>query len=257
MRQTHMNGLRRPSALALEARGQVTSVAHRNGRTDPDARRILVVDDEPPILAFLSFGLEGEGFAVATAGNAEEALEQVERFHPHLVILDLMLPGMDGLELAERLRQDPDLLIIMLTARDQVSDRVTGLRLGADDYMVKPFDFEELLARIEAVTRRRIPAQSEVLRAGPITLDQARREVSVDGSHIELTVKEYELLRLFLLHPGRVLPRQMILDRVWGYDFYGGDNNVQVYIGYLRRKLGNDGHRLIETVRGVGYRLIV
>ena len=219
------------------------------------ALRILVVDDEEHIVNFLRMGLTYEGFAVATAGDGEQALEQVERFHPHLVILDLMLPGMDGLELAERLRQDPELLIIMLTARDQVADRVTGLRLGADDYMVKPFDFEELLARIEAVTRRRMPAQSEVLRAGPITLDQARRVVNVDGSPVDLTLKEYELLRLFLIHPGRVLPRQLILDRVWGYDFYGGENNVQVYIGYLRRKLGDDGHRLIETVRGVGYRL--
>ena len=221
------------------------------------ALRILVVDDEEHIVNFLRMGLTYEGFAVATAGDGGEALEQVERFHPHLVILDLMLPGMDGLELAERLRQDPELLIIMLTARDQVADRVTGLRLGADDYMVKPFDFEELLARIEAVTRRRMPAQSEVLRAGPITLDQARREVTANGSVIELTVKEYELLRLFLLHPRRALPRQLILDRVWGYDFYGSENNVEVYIGYLRRKLGDDGHRLIETVRGVGYRLMV
>jgi DNA-binding response OmpR family regulator len=221
------------------------------------ALRILVVDDEEHIVNFLRMGLTYEGFAVATAGDGEQALEQVERFHPHLVILDLMLPGMDGLELAERLRQDPELLIIMLTARDQVADRVTGLRLGADDYMVKPFDFEELLARIEAVTRRRMPAQSEVLRAGPITLDQARREVTANGSVIELTVKEYELLRLFLLHPRRALPRQLILDRVWGYDFYGSENNVEVYIGYLRRKLGDDGHRLIETVRGVGYRLVV
>ena len=224
---------------------------------EADALRILVVDDEEHIVNFLRMGLTYEGFAVATAGDGEQALEQVERFHPHLVILDLMLPGMDGLELAERLRQDPELLIIMLTARDQVADRVTGLRLGADDYMVKPFDFEELLARIEAVTRRRMPAQSEVLRAGPITLDQARREVTANGSVIELTVKEYELLRLFLLHPRRALPRQLILDRVWGYDFYGSENNVEVYIGYLRRKLGDDGHRLIETVRGVGYRLVV
>ena len=224
---------------------------------EQDALRILVVDDEEHIVNFLRMGLSYEGFAVATAEDGETALEQVEHFHPHLVILDLMLPGMDGLELAERLRQDPELLIIMLTARDQVADRVTGLRLGADDYMVKPFDFEELLARIEAVTRRRMPAQSEVLRAGPITLDQARREVTANGSVIELTVKEYELLRLFLLHPRRALPRQLILDRVWGYDFYGSENNVEVYIGYLRRKLGGDGHRLIETVRGVGYRLVV
>jgi DNA-binding response OmpR family regulator len=168
-----------------------------------------------------------------------------------------MLPGMNGLELAERLLANPELAIIMLTARDQQVDRVTGLNAGADDYVVKPFDFEELVARIRAVTRRRMPAQSEVLRAGPIAIDQARREVTVDGRPIELTLKEYELLRLFLLHPGRVLPRQLIMDRIWGYDFYGTANNVEVYVGYLRRKLGTNGHRLIETIRGVGYRLQV
>lgn len=217
--------------------------------------KILVVDDEEHIVNFLRMGLTYEGFAVATAEDAETALQQLDRFQPHLVILDLMLPGMDGMELAEHLRQDPDLMIIMLTARDQVSDRVAGLRTGADDYVVKPFDFAELMARIEAVSRRRFPAQSEVLRAGPIALDQPRREVSANGRPIDLTLKEYELLRLFLLYPRRVLPRQMILDRVWGHDFYGSENNVEVYIRYLRRKLGDEGHNLIETVRGVGYRL--
>ena len=120
---------------------------------------------------------------------------------------------------------------------------------------MKPFDFEELLARVRAVARRKMPAQGEILRAGPIALDQARREVTVDGKPIELTLKEYELLRLFLLNPRRVLPRQLILDRVWGYNFYGNDNNIEVYVGYLRRKLGDEDRRLIETVRGVGYRL--
>ena len=222
-----------------------------------EALRILVVDDEEHITNFLRMGLSYEGFAVAVAEDAEAALDQVQKFHPHLVVLDLMLPGMDGLELAERLRQDPDLMIIMLTARDQVADRITGLRQGADDYMIKPFDFDELMARIEAVTRRRFPAKTEVLRAGPITLDQARREVRLDGRSIELTLKEYELLRLFLLHPRRVLPRQMILDRIWGMDFYGSENNVEVYIRYLRRKLCDEEHNLIETIRGVGYRLNV
>jgi len=219
--------------------------------------RILVVDDEAHIVNFLRMGLTYEGFEVAEAQDGTEALSQVERFKPHLVILDLMLPGVDGMEVAERLRRDPDLLIIMLTARDQVSDRVAGLRAGADDYLVKPFSFEELLARIQAVTRRRLPAQSEIVRAGSLTLDQAQRVVTLDGEPIELTLKEYELLRLFLLNPRRVLPRQMILDRVWGYDFYGNENNVEVYIGYLRRKLSDREHRVIETVRGVGYRLNV
>jgi two-component system OmpR family response regulator len=222
-----------------------------------DDVRILVVDDEPHIVNFLRMGLTHQGFSVATAGNARAALDEVERFHPHLVILDLMLPGMDGLQLANQLLRDPDLAIIMLTARDQVADRITGLNTGADDYVVKPFDFEELVARVRAVIRRRIPAQSEILRAGPILLDQARRLVTMQNVPVELTLKEFELLRLFLLHPRRVLPRQFIMDRVWGYDFYGSENNVEVYIGYLRKKLGDDDHRVIETVRGVGYRLAI
>lgn len=219
--------------------------------------RILVVEDEAHIANFIRMGLTHEGFEVETAFDGTAALSRVDEFKPQLVILDLMLPGIDGLTLAERLRRDPDLLIIMLTARDQVADRVMGLNAGADDYLVKPFDFEELLARIRAVIRRRLPEQSEVLHVGPITLDQARRAVTMDGSPVELTVKEFELLRLFLLNPRRVLPRQLILDRVWGYTFYGNENNVEVYIGYLRRKLGDGEHRLIETVRGIGYRLNV
>jgi DNA-binding response OmpR family regulator len=168
-----------------------------------------------------------------------------------------MLPGTHGLELAQRLLRDPDLAIVMLTAKDQVSDRIAGLNTGADDYVVKPFDFDELVARVRAVLRRRVPGQNEVLRAGAITLDQARREVTFDGRSLDLTLKEFELLRLFLQHPRRVLPRHLILDRVWGYNFYGSENNVEVYIGYLRKKLGDEEHRIIETVRGVGYRLNV
>ncbi|HLJ67059.1 MAG TPA: response regulator transcription factor [Chloroflexota bacterium] len=229
----------------------------RDPASAEEVLRILVVDDEEHIVNFLRMGLSYEGFNVASASDAESALRLVESFHPHLVVLDLMLPGMDGLDLAEHLLRDPDLTIIMLTARDQVGDRIAGLNLGADDYVVKPFDFDELVARIRAVVRRRMPAQSEILRAGPIVLDQARREVTFESDPVELTLKEFELLRLFLLHPRRVLPRHHILDRVWGYDFYGSENNVEVYIGYLRRKLRDDGHQLIETVRGVGYRLNV
>lgn len=227
---------------------------HADGAAD-EPMRILVVDDEQHIVNFLRMGLTYEGFQVATAEDGKGALDAVDAFKPHLVILDLMLPDMDGIQVAERIRRDPDLLLIMLTARDQVSDRIAGLTAGADDYIVKPFDFEELLARVRAVARRKMPAQGEILRAGPIALDQARREVTVDGTPVDLTLKEYELLRLFLLNPRRVLPRQLILDRVWGYNFYGNDNNIEVYVGYLRRKLGDDDRRLIETVRGVGYRL--
>jgi two-component system, OmpR family, response regulator len=230
-------------------------IQERDDVAENEPLRILVVDDEPHILDFLRLGLTYERFDVATAEDGETALQEVARFKPHLVILDLMLPGIDGMELASRLRRDPDLLLIMLTAKDQVTDRVAGLTAGADDYIVKPFAFEELLARIQAVTRRRLPAHNDILRVGSISMDQGQHVVSRNGSVIGLRPKEYDLLRLFLQNPKRVLPRQMILDRIWGYDFYGDENNVEVYIGYLRRKLGDDDRQLIETVRGVGYRL--
>jgi DNA-binding response OmpR family regulator len=219
--------------------------------------RILVVDDEPNIRNLLRVGLKYEGFSVALAEDGPGALLAVDQFNPHLIILDLMLPGIDGLDVAQRLRQKPELLIIMLTARDQVSDRITGLEAGGDDYVVKPFVFEELLARIRTVTRRRLPAQGGILRAGPITLDQDEHVVTVGGSFVKLSLREYDLLRLFMLNPRRVLPRQLILDRVWGFDFFGDENNVEVYVAYLRRKLGEDARPLIETVRGLGYRLMV
>src|SRR5579859_2183253 len=184
-----------------------------DGVTETGTFRVLVVDDEAHIVNFLRMGLTYEGFTVATAEDGPSALEQFHSFKPHLVILDLMLPGIDGLDLADRFRRDPDILIIMLTARDQIADRVLGLKAGADDYVVKPFDFEELLARIHAVARRQLATQDEILRAGPIALDHARHTVTLDGNPIELTLKEYELLRLFMLNPRRVLPRQMILDQ--------------------------------------------
>ncbi len=228
--------------------------ASTNEPRENDPLRILVVEDEPQISNFLRVGLGYEGFSVAVAEDGHGALAQLKRFKPQLVILDLMLPGMDGMELAERLRADPDLMIIMLTARDHVEDRIAGLKAGADDYLVKPFDFEELVARIHAVARRRLSAEAGILRAGPITLDQERHLVTIDGSAVELTVKEYDLLRLFANHVGRVLSRRFILDQVWGHEFYD-ENNVEVYVRYLRRKLGDPEHQLIETVRGVGYRL--
>ena len=219
-----------------------------------DSMRILVVEDEPQISNFLRVGLGYEGFSVAVAEDGHEALAELKRFKPQLVILDLMLPGISGMELAERMRADPDLMIIMLTARDEVEDRIAGLKAGADDYLVKPFDFEELVARIHAVARRRLAPEGAVVNSGPLTVDRERRLVTMNGDAVELTVKEYDLLLLFVSHPGRVLSRRFILDRVWGHEFYD-ENNVEVYIRYLRRKLGDSEHRLIETVRGVGYRL--
>lgn len=236
-------------------RGQgLSGQASTNQPGENDPLRILVVEDEPQIANFLRTGLGYEGFSVAVAEDGRGALAELKRFKPQLVILDLMLPGVTGMELAERLRADPELMIIMLTARDEVADRIAGLKAGADDYLVKPFDFEELVARIHAVARRRLSAEADILKAGPIRLDQERHQVTVDGSAVELTVKEYELLRLFLSHVGRVLSRRFILDQVWGHEFYD-ENNVEVYVRYLRLKLGDAEHELIETVRGVGYRL--
>ena len=224
------------------------------GESDP--LRILVVEDEPQISNFLRVGLGYEGFSVAVAEDGHEALAELKRFNPQLVILDLMLPGISGMELAERMRADPELMIIMLTARDQVEDRIAGLKAGADDYLVKPFDFEELVARVHAVTRRRGSPEAAVLKAGQLILGRESRVVTMNGEAVELTAKEFELLLLFMTHPGRVLSRRFILDQVWGHEFYD-ENNVEVYVRYLRRKLGDTEHELIETVRGVGYRLRV
>jgi DNA-binding response OmpR family regulator len=222
------------------------------GESDP--LRILVVEDEPQISNFLRVGLGYEGFSVAVAEDGHEALAELKRFKPQLVILDLMLPGISGMELAERMRADPELMIIMLTARDQVEERIAGLNAGADDYLVKPFDFEELVARIHAVTRRRGSPEAAALQAGQLFLDRESRLVTMNGEAVELTPKEFELLLLFLTHPRKVLSRRFILDQVWGHEFYD-ENNVEVYVRYLRRKLGDTEHELIETVRGVGYRL--
>ena len=237
----------------MRAQG-LSGQASTNEPRENDPLRILVVEDEPQIANFLRVGLGYEGFSVAVAEDGYEALAELKRFKPQLVILDLMLPGIDGMELAKRMREDSGLMIIMLTARDEVEDRIAGLRAGADDYLVKPFDFEELVARIHAVTRRRLSPEAGILKAGPITLDQERHLVTLNGSAVELTVKEYDLLLLFLRHVGRVLSRRFILDQVWGHEFYD-ENNVEVYVRYLRRKLGDPEHHLIETVRGVGYRL--
>ncbi len=217
--------------------------------------RVLVVDDEPLIRNFLRTGLRYEGFEIAEAESGDEALEIAASFRPDLVILDVMLPGMDGHEVCRRLRGDPKLGILMLTAKDEVHDRVIGLDMGADDYLVKPFDFDELLSRMRAVLRRLRATTGEPLRVGPISLDPATREVSVDGRQVQLTSREFDLLQLLMSNPRQALSRQTILDRVWGGDFYGSENNVEVYIGYLRTKLGEAGRKLIQTVRGHGYRL--
>jgi two-component system OmpR family response regulator len=220
-----------------------------------DSARILVVDDEPSITDFIAIGLRHEGFEVRTAPDGRAALRAVDEFKPHLVVLDLMMPRMDGWELCRALAGDRRRGLLILSARDEVGDRVQGLELGADDYLVKPFEFSELLARVRAVLRRRQPDLTRVVRAGDLRIDTATREVTLAGRGLELSVREFDLLHFLAVNADQVLPRQRILDEVWGYNFFGDENNVEVYIRYLRQKLGDTAHQRIQTVRGVGYRL--
>ena len=216
---------------------------------------ILVVDDEPSITSFLRMGLDRYGYGVTVAVDGPQALACADMTHIDLVVLDIMLPGMDGIEVCQRLRGNPDLLVLMLTAADAVTERIRGLDAGADDYLVKPFDFEELLARVRALLRRRLPDQHTVLSAGPFVLDDDAATVTRDGEEVELTRREYDLLKLFLRHPRQVLT-DVIVDQVWGHTFYGDPNVVDVYVRYLRNKLDPD-RRYLQTVRGLGYRLMV
>ena len=216
--------------------------------------RILVVDDDPEILSVVRRGLAYEGYTVDTAANGNEALASAREKGPDLVILDVMMPGIDGIEVAKRLRKGGDVPILMLTARGTVADKVAGLESGADDYLVKPFAFDELLARVRALLRRRQPVEGEVLRFSDVSLDTATHEVKRGETPVELTAQEFALLELFMRHPRQVLKRDMVYEKVWGYDFEGLSNVIEVYIRYLRTKLEAGGRpRLIHTVRGVGY----
>ena len=220
--------------------------------------RILVVDDEPAVRESLRRALQLEGYDVELAGDGEEALERVHAIAADAVVLDVSMPRLDGLETCRRLRSEGNSIpVLMLTARDEVSDRVAGLDAGADDYVVKPFALEELLARLRALLRRVTPAEDgDLLRFADLELDPATREVRRGGDSIELTRTEFSLLELFLLNPRQVLTRSIIFERVWGYDFGFASNSLDVYIGYLRRKTEAGGKaRLIQTVRGVGYAL--
>ena len=220
--------------------------------------RILVVDDEPALRAALQRALRLEGYDVTLAEDGDAALRLVQRDAPELVVLDVLMPALDGLAVCRRLRRSGDRTpVLMLTARDAVSDRVSGLDAGADDYLVKPFALEELLARVRALLRRTVNGDSHgVLRFADVSLDPATHEVRRGTREIELTRTEFLLLELFLLNPRQVLPRSLIFERVWGYDFGPSSNSLEVYVGYLRRKLEADGEaRVIQTVRGVGYAL--
>ncbi len=219
------------------------------------SQRILVVEDEEEIAKYVRRGLHYEGFVVDVAGDGLTALRLARETPPDLVVLDVMLPQLDGLEVARRLRADSDVPIIMLTAREAVSDRLAGFASGADDYLPKPFAFEELLARIRVHLRRRTAQQTgEVLRLGPLQIDVAAHTVRVGARTVELTAKEFEVLELFLRHREQVLTREVIYDRVWGYDFGSDSNVIEVYVRALRLKLEAEGApRLLHTVRGVGY----
>lgn len=216
---------------------------------------ILVVDDDPRITDLLRRILAYEGYSVSVAATGNEALTRTLERPPDLIVLDIMLPGLDGLEVAQRLRAAGDTVpILMLTARDAVIDRVKGLETGADDYLVKPFAPEELVARVKALLRRSQEERQEVLRYADMQLDTGTRLAHRGAREIELSPTEYELLALFMKRPRQVLTREIILDRVWGLDFEGSSNVLEVYVGYLRNKLEADGEpRLIHTVRGVGY----
>ncbi|MHC4665136.1 MAG: response regulator transcription factor [Planctomycetota bacterium] len=216
--------------------------------------RILVVDDDPEIVSFLRRGLAYEGYKVDTAADGLEALAKARDREPDLVILDIMMPGIDGIEVSKRLRQGGDVPVLMLTAKGTVADKVVGLESGADDYLVKPFAFDELLARVRALLRRRQSSGEETLRFSDLSMSIATREVKRGNDLIDLTAQEFDLLELFIRHPRQVLKRDLIYERVWGYDFEGESNVIEVYIRYLRTKLEvGDRPRLIHTVRGVGY----
>ena len=218
--------------------------------------RLLLVDDDPRVLTAVGRRLGFEGFLVELAPSGQEALDRFAARQPDLVILDVMLPEMDGLEIARRLRLISPVPILMLTARDAIADRVAGLRSGADDYLVKPFAFEELLARIEALLRRTRPAPVETLSFADVELDTRTREVHRGGQLIELTARGFDLLDYFMRHPRQVLTREQIFPAVWESDFMGASNVIDVNVSYLRERLeSTGGTRLIQTVRGVGYAL--
>jgi two-component system response regulator MprA len=217
--------------------------------------RILVVDDDLAVCRSIDRALRLEGYEVITVASGHEALEAVTLNSPDALVLDLQLPDLDGLQVCRRIRESgDDTPILMLTARHGIDDRVQGLDAGADDYLVKPFALEELLARLRALLRRRFEGEGGVLRFGELTLDLASREAHRGDRAFVLTRIEFDLLELFLRHPRQVLTREVLLNRVWGFDFDSGTNSLAVYVGYLRRKTESGGEpRCIHTVRGVGY----
>jgi len=217
--------------------------------------RVLVVDDELTMREFLEMGLGYEGFEVRTAADGLVGLEIARGWAPDLVILDRMLPGLDGLEICRRLRASGDVGVLMLSARGDVDDRIEGFDAGADDYLPKPFTFKELLARVRAVLRRRGIVLGRILVFGDLSLDRETREVTRGERTVALTPREFELLELFIGHPRQVFSREAILNRIWGYEYVGDANVIEAHISALREKLGDRDRTLIRAVRGVGYTL--
>jgi DNA-binding response OmpR family regulator len=218
------------------------------------AGTVLLIEDEQSIGSLVRAYLERDGFQALWVRSGEEGLAELDRHPVRLVVLDVGLPGVDGFEVCRRIRARSSLPIIMLTARDEEADRVAGLEVGADDYVSKPFSPRELMARVKAVLRRTEPrTQEDLLEQGDVTLWRSAREVSVAGSRVDLTAKEFDLLSFFMENPGAVLSRELLLDRVWGMEYPGETRTVDVHVGQLRKKLGRPS--LIETVRGAGYKL--
>jgi two-component system OmpR family response regulator len=226
-------------------------------RPDGGSVRVLVVDDEPSLTELLAMALRYEGWEIRTAADGTDALRAARDFRPDAVVLDVMLPDIDGLEVLRRLRADtPDIPVLFLTAKDDVVDRIAGLTAGGDDYVTKPFSLEEVVARLRGLIRRTraATAQSEALLVvGDLTLDEDSHEVRRAGAEISLTATEYELLRYLMRNPRRVLSKAQILDRVWNYDFGGQANVVELYISYLRKKIDAGREPMIHTLRGAGY----
>ena len=226
-------------------------------RIDGSPIRVLVVDDEANLSDLLRMALQNEGWDARTAANGQEALTLMREFGPDILVLDIMMPGIDGMEVLRRLRSaGNDVPVLFLTAKDAVEDRIAGISAGGDDYLTKPFNLEEVVVRLRAMARRHVAAAAAAetrLRVGDLTLDEETYEVERGGIPIKLTAKEFELLRYLMQNPRRVLSRAQILDQVWSYDFGGTSSVVEIYISYLRKKIDTLGEPLIHTVRGVGY----
>ncbi len=217
--------------------------------------RLLIVEDEPKMARVLRRGLEEEGYAIDVSADGVDALHMATENEYDAVILDVMLPELDGVEVCRQMRERGRWApVLMLTAKDAITDRVRGLDSGADDYLTKPFSFDELLARLRSLVRRGVRERPTVIRVGPLTMDPARRRVRHSGTDVQLSAKEYALLEYFMRHPGEVLSRTRILDHVWDYNYDGGSNVVDVYVRYLRKKIDEPfGTSLLRTIRGAGY----